>query len=274
LADFNFNVTHSNVNYASFTFFLNNIKDTYLNHPVFYLDSLLKNYLPEKLKEGEVYILGSEIMDADVRYRANQVFGIYKSNDTIVRGNITNGKMTGVWQYNFFNDIIGSRINFYYDREKKGIASFPENGIWEYHYPNGNVAIEGNFLHGKKEGIWKFYDLSGKLASIKEYKKDEPHGLFIDYKLFENDFERRRYYLNKFEYKTILYNSRSPKQADIFTIYSNDVYQKQYYISGNDNNLECSKNGDIFKTIPNNSKKFRRLVYRHYVKYLYPERKK
>jgi antitoxin component YwqK of YwqJK toxin-antitoxin module len=37
-----------------------------------------------------------------------------------------------------------------------------QHGTWKGYYPNGKLNYTGAFVNGKKDGIWVFYDESGK----------------------------------------------------------------------------------------------------------------
>ena len=49
-----------------------------------------------------------------------------------------------------------------------------QNGAFtSYYIQNGNLHETGQYKNGKKEGIWKEYNVEGKLLSTKKYKNDE-----------------------------------------------------------------------------------------------------
>jgi antitoxin component YwqK of YwqJK toxin-antitoxin module len=51
-----------------------------------------------------------------------------------------------------------------------------EEGIWKEYYYNGRLANSGKYLNGEKDSVWNFYYPNEKLSSSIPYKDDEPHG--------------------------------------------------------------------------------------------------
>ena len=37
-----------------------------------------------------------------------------------------------------------------------------KDGIWKIYYPNKKIKATGQYKSGKKEGVWKYYDKSGQ----------------------------------------------------------------------------------------------------------------
>lgn len=50
-------------------------------------------------------------------------------------------------------------------------------GYWEKTYACGQVIHQGNFVHGKEEGLWRYFWKNGNLAEKIYYKNGTP----IDY---------------------------------------------------------------------------------------------
>jgi len=46
------------------------------------------------------------------------------------------------------------------------------------YYENGKTETEGNYIDGRKEGLWKWYYESGELESTGIYKNGQSHGIF------------------------------------------------------------------------------------------------
>ncbi len=44
-----------------------------------------------------------------------------------------------------------------------------KEGYWKEYSPRHNLIYEGEFKHNKKVGEFKYYDINGKLESIKKY---------------------------------------------------------------------------------------------------------
>ena len=103
----------------------------------------------------------------------------HKASKTIMTiGNYTNGKLEGLRSVFYPNGKIAEEINFK-DNLKEGICKrYTENGIVieESAYKNneyngtttfkdsdGNLISKGNFVDGKKAGVWHFYE-KGKLS--------------------------------------------------------------------------------------------------------------
>ena len=53
----------------------------------------------------------------------------------------------------------------------------------EYH-PNGNIWVQGTFIKGKQNGIFKYWDNDGTLWKIVQYKRNKTNG---EYRTFRND---------------------------------------------------------------------------------------
>jgi len=251
---------------AEKSFFLNNLALSEF-HPVVYIDHLIQ--ASGKLnQDGKVIILAKDIHERDTNSSGLRHIILWypEPDDTIAVGNIVNGAISGVWSYYLPDEI-------YYDHEKRTGIEFPADGSWSYYFANGQLAIDGNFRGGKKNGQWKFYRPTGELASIKTFKDDLPSGLFLDYDLDPSLFEGaevRKYFVNGL-YKT--YSKQSGRPYGIFATYGGSQTGTFYY-SNDNGNLVKSRNGKPVKEVLRDSKKYNRLLYKHYLKYLYPDVKK
>ncbi|MCA1761462.1 MAG: toxin-antitoxin system YwqK family antitoxin [Cryomorphaceae bacterium] len=58
------------------------------------------------------------------------------------------------------------RVNRFDDRNKK-------RGTWIDFHPNGQLALEGYYMNGKKNGIFKKFDRDGNLISLEKYRDGE-----------------------------------------------------------------------------------------------------
>lgn len=62
------------------------------------------------------------------------------------------------------------------------IASDQMQGEYIRYFENGNLWQKGNFNNNLKEGLWKYYDSSGKLSYEVEYKDGKEHGSYKKYR--------------------------------------------------------------------------------------------
>lgn len=84
------------------------------------------------------------------------------------------GKMTGTWKSFqpsgakvFEIDFVSGKAVYYHpdggiESEGLMLSGMMQQGAWKGYYPNGNLNYTGSFLNGKKDGVWIFYDESGK----------------------------------------------------------------------------------------------------------------
>lgn len=224
------------------------------DHLIYRIDSLLKLKKSDKLKaSGDVFLLADEIFK-------------WESKDTIARGKMVNGKKVGVWKY-----TLEERYPYYYNFDSNHgceAVNFPANGKWEYKYPNGKVGIEGNFKEGKKEGVWKFYDLNEQLSSQKEFSSDQPKGLFIDY---EKDKQIRKYYFNQFRY---IMEISEKGEKTYYTIPTGNEGIREGYNTGPKGDLylmklDSTSHDKVIKQIKKNSPEYKKILQQHFLKYLY-----
>lgn len=68
----------------------------------------------------------------------------------------------------FDNGFLVSR-EFINRKDKQG----RKQGTWKTFYPDGDIKFSGNYLDGKKNGIFKKYDKKGNLVSIEKYEKGD-----------------------------------------------------------------------------------------------------
>lgn len=84
------------------------------------------------------------------------------------------GKMSGNWRSFspagvkvFEVDFNSGKAVYYHDNgsvESEGLmlSGMLQHGAWKGFYPNGKLNFTGSFLNGKKDGVWIFFDESGK----------------------------------------------------------------------------------------------------------------
>jgi antitoxin component YwqK of YwqJK toxin-antitoxin module len=57
-------------------------------------------------------------------------------------------------------------------KQKEIDGRWKNHGSFVHNHLNGNIGIEGEFVEGRKEGIWLIYSDDGALKTIKYYEKD------------------------------------------------------------------------------------------------------
>jgi periplasmic protein TonB len=94
------------------------------------------------------------------------------------------------------NGKLKSRV-YYSNKHYKADSSFlyNENGqlFYEWHsktgegvqsieyYPNGKVKAQGDYILEKKNGLWVYYDSTGKKTKEKNYVRNSVSGWYVDY---------------------------------------------------------------------------------------------
>jgi len=75
------------------------------------------------------------------------------------------------------DDLLIGEIRFYEQGKLINVFTYVDdvpNGFYSaYYFPSGNIYVTGNFKDGKKDGVFKEYDINGKLISTKKYRDDE-----------------------------------------------------------------------------------------------------
>lgn len=85
-------------------------------------------------------------------------------NNFIEKGQYIDDLKVGKWQTFYNDDKIREVLYFENDLE---------NGKFTKYYFNGNVMIQGQFVNGKREGLWNFFDQNGIKYLTIEYKNGE-----------------------------------------------------------------------------------------------------
>lgn len=74
-------------------------------------------------------------------------------------------------------DELNGEIRFYEQGKLINIFTYLNdvpNGFYSaYYYPSGKINITSSFKDGKKDGVFKEYDINGKLISTKKYRDNE-----------------------------------------------------------------------------------------------------
>jgi antitoxin component YwqK of YwqJK toxin-antitoxin module len=80
--------------------------------------------------------------------------------------------------------VSGEKI-FYYDSgevmSRGELKNGKATGLWTFLFENGKTMAEGSFTKGKRNGDWKWYSRYGNLLTKGTYKYGVYHGVFINY---------------------------------------------------------------------------------------------
>ena len=93
-----------------------------------------------------------------------------------------NGLSVGVWKnYNpdgSTSDIVdfekGTAVYYHKNgqiqSQGKITNQLAQEGKWTLYYENGQINAEGNYVNGKKDGTWTWYDVKGKKTDEQVYQ--------------------------------------------------------------------------------------------------------
>jgi len=114
-------------------------------------------------------------------YSQEVVTGPFLIIDGITYDQNTNEPVTGIVESFHGNGQLSSRGNFIYGKR---------DGLWEYFYENSQLLGRGNYIDGGREGLHETFHENGQLEIRGNYIDGEPDGL---YELFyENGQLKRR----------------------------------------------------------------------------------
>lgn len=118
----------------------------------------------------------------------------YESGDLKESGNYVLDKRSGLWRTHFQDGVLRGEIEYADDHGRyteyyhsgKVLAEGPKAGVrnvghWRYFTEDGTLESEGEFLEGKRNGLWKHYYSSGKISAEGAYENDEPTGIWNYY---------------------------------------------------------------------------------------------
>jgi hypothetical protein len=239
-------------------------------HPINYVDSIIVSSIPELVNKNGFSLITCKMLP-DYCHKID-------SSDTIAFGNIFYGKPIGTWQYSpRFNgqNMDGFHSQFFeynHDRVKRSV-SIPSSGKWIYRYSDSTIAIEGNFQNGKKSGTWYFYNKDGSVFCVKGFNNDLPQGLFVNYSnpYWSSSKIIRTYYFTPKEYIRVVESN----SGESYFFASPIVSKKRPYIINQNGSLSKYHFGKgTTSEISINSKKYKRILYKYYLKYLFPESQK
>lgn len=110
-----------------------------------------------------------------------------------------NGKLK--YKGQFENDVPYGKFKYYdSDGAITLILEFisADTAIATHYHSNSKKAAYGYYVHQKKEGVWRFYDKKGVLASSEEFKNGVKHGKYTVYNL-NGTVSRETYYVDGME---------------------------------------------------------------------------
>lgn len=141
------------------------------------------------------YENGNKSMEGEIidRKREGEWKLYYESGELREQGFYKNSQRDGPWKYFFENGRVKGEINYkadegifteYYPSGKiraEGPKRGTQNvGYWKYYFETSKILqSEGSYVNGKKNGEWKTYYPSGKLASHGLYINDKPSGEWL-----------------------------------------------------------------------------------------------
>lgn len=249
--------------YPQVTFFSNKIPPNIEGHP-------FKNYhtaIQEKLRLDSLF---SGVMVITYGDALPNYVGSIAEHDTVAFGNVVSGKAQGVWKFLIpdFNAFEGGFF-YLYDYADNDRASFPKDGVWEYNYPNGGLAISGQFRNGLKDGEWKFYNPDSFLSMVKNYREGKSSGLSIERRIYNSEIEEiRRYFLSpNYAIYGVKMGSGRYRVSDYYQLQSNP--ETGYYLQAS-GNLWDLDNKTVPSLVPQKSRRYRKVV-KSYIKKLYPD---
>ncbi len=86
----------------------------------------------------------------------------YPNGQVKLRGNLKDGKKTGMWYAYYENGVKQSENEYNYDVLNGKSATF---------YPSGQLRYIGYFKNGKKDGLWEYYSKEGELQKSVTFRK-------------------------------------------------------------------------------------------------------
>ena len=86
----------------------------------------------------------------------------YPNGQIKLKGNLKDGKKTGIWYAYYENGVKQSENEYEYDILNGKSATF---------YPSGQLRYIGYFKNGKKDGLWEYYSKEGELQKSVTFKK-------------------------------------------------------------------------------------------------------
>jgi hypothetical protein len=170
----------------------------------------------------------------------------------------------------YANDVLFERGFF-----ESSYAEFVSNGEFRLFYPNGVLAIFGNMVDGKCDGVWKFYTPDGKIDVLNVFDKGNLNGLQIKYYHLENEVHEHRYYLSQnaacvggvscVYLSNIINNSFEHVFGKSFL--SNDAY----YSFDQNSGIDLVEKNEIVKTYKKGTPEYDKILRENFLNLLYPD---
>ncbi len=111
----------------------------------------------------------------------------------------------GHWKKRYKNGNLAYHGFFKDDKPRGDFFRYNEDGILRvkltysncgdtakavFFYPNGKEVANGNFLHNRKDGEWKYFALDGRLILTENFKEGKKDGDFLTYYPEGNVYEQ------------------------------------------------------------------------------------
>ncbi len=97
-------------------------------------------------------------------YSQEVVTGPFLIIDGITYDQNTNEPVTGIVESFHGNGQLSSRGNFIYGKR---------DGLWEYFYENSQLLGRGNYIDGERDGLREIFDEDGNLFRTRTYRNGE-----------------------------------------------------------------------------------------------------
>ncbi|XOV68107.1 MAG: toxin-antitoxin system YwqK family antitoxin [Fluviicola sp.] len=220
-----------------------------------------KGFLKDLVKSADVMVYENDFPN----YSGNT-----PENDTLMAGQIKRRKLKGVWTFKLKdqytrNDKEKHHVNF----SQLPKLNFPVNGTWSLEYINGNTAIEGLFVNGRKNGDWKYYNEEGTLRSTKSYRNDTLVFNKVQFNLHGNNLESRTYFASMNEiYQSIYFPDEQKVKLNVLYY---DGGNPAYRVNSN-GLVAFRKKGEMYaQNISKTSEKYQTLIREGIIDKLFPE---
>ena len=182
------------------------------------------------LLQGKYEKYRNKNLQISANYKDSLLDGQYKefNNDRLkIEANYKAGLLTGEKKTYSRGGNISARENykiFSDDGKKKSEL----NGKASYYDNQGNLVMEGKYIKGKKEGLWKnYYRGLGGIQNKTNYKDGHPNGAFVIYQRNGNLKSRGTQLSSEGKYPRRIYNGKFEK----FNI-NGDISLLSYYDMG------------------------------------------
>ena len=134
---------------------------------IIYYTHLDSNFVKNIPKEKYLYVNDLRQGTAYFYYPDGKLWKTIPFKDNYAHGigfeYAPDGRIITIIEYRYGKPIDMQAINRY-------DSSGAKNGLWQEYYPNGQLKWQGNYVHGKLNGIVKFYNKYGALTKVLYYK--------------------------------------------------------------------------------------------------------